>query len=170
MQSTSSQSDITTTFSRRLSHLSKYLDSIGLEALTNSLADKAVRDYQQYISPYKGFSCAYSKLHEGSSCSGYFRESLATNGLSSTLNNFPDRLRACQDAHRNLTARRLAIIGMQSENSKDNGERKKSSYDDFWQQQKEALDKLDKTLEKSPCTRSACSCCWDITISGSSSQ
>jgi putative component of membrane protein insertase Oxa1/YidC/SpoIIIJ protein YidD len=168
MQSTSSQSDITTTFSKRLSHLSKYLDAIGLEALTNSLADKAVCDYQRYISPYKGFSCAHRKLHEGSSCSGYFRESLATKGLSSTLNNFPDRLRACQDAHRTLTAGRLAIVAMQSENSKDNGERKKSSDDEFQQKLDRSLEKLDETLKKQP-YRCACSCCGDF-ISSLGSQ
>jgi putative component of membrane protein insertase Oxa1/YidC/SpoIIIJ protein YidD len=164
MQSTSSQSDITTTFSRQLSHLSKYLDSIGLEALTNSLADKAVRDYQRYISPYKGFSCAHSKLHKGSSCSGHFRESLATNGLSSTLNNFPDRLRACQNAHRTLKARRLAIVTMQSETSKDNGDRKKSSDDELRQKLDETSKKLEETLE-SPFGRCACSCCLDILLS-----
>lgn len=159
MQSTSSQSDITTTFSKRLSHLSKYLDSIGLEALTNSLADKAVRDYQQYISPYKGFSCAHSKLHEGSSCSGYFRESLAVNGLSSTLNNFPDRLRACQNAHRNLTDRRLAIVTMQSKNSKDNEDQKKSSDNEYQDKLDESLKKFKETLE-SPCGECACVGCF----------
>ena len=104
--------------------MSEYLDSLGFEALTNSLADKAVRDYQQYVSPRKGFSCAHSKLHKGSSCSWYFRESLAAEGLSSTLNNFPDRLRACQEAHKILMARRLAIVGIQSETSKENKDQK----------------------------------------------
>ncbi|MGB6170093.1 MAG: membrane protein insertion efficiency factor YidD, partial [Geitlerinemataceae cyanobacterium] len=41
-----------------------------------------VRGYQKYLSPHKGFSCAYRKLHGGVSCSEYFRQTIDRYGFS----------------------------------------------------------------------------------------
>jgi hypothetical protein len=53
---------------------------------------------------------------------------------------------------------------MQSETSKDNGDRKKSSDDELRQKLDETSKKLEETLE-SPFGRCACSCCLDILLS-----
>jgi len=97
MQSTSQRGIIATIVSKSIV-FSKLLDTIGLQKVINNFADFAIRDYQRYISPHKGFSCAHSKLYGEASCSTYFRQSLATEGLSKTLELFPDRLTECHKA------------------------------------------------------------------------
>jgi putative component of membrane protein insertase Oxa1/YidC/SpoIIIJ protein YidD len=77
----------------------QFLETIGLSRITTTLAYKAVRGYQRYISPYKGFRCAHYQLHRETSCSGHFRDLLAQHGLSQTLQLFPRRLAECQDAY-----------------------------------------------------------------------
>jgi putative component of membrane protein insertase Oxa1/YidC/SpoIIIJ protein YidD len=62
-----------------------------------------VRGYQKYLSPHKGFSCAYRKLHGDASCSEYFRQSIDRYGLSHAIPLFQQRLEACKVA--NLTLR-----------------------------------------------------------------
>jgi hypothetical protein len=52
----------------------QFLETIGLSRITTTLAYKAVRGYQRYISPYKGFLCAHYQLHRETSCSGHFRD------------------------------------------------------------------------------------------------
>jgi putative component of membrane protein insertase Oxa1/YidC/SpoIIIJ protein YidD len=97
MQSTSQRGIIATVMTRSIT-FSEFLDMIGLQKFTGSLVDFAIRDYQLYISPHKGFSCAYRKLHGGSSCSGYFREIVAIEGLTKSLYLFPNRLTECREA------------------------------------------------------------------------
>ena len=60
-----------------------------------------VRGYQLYISPHKGFCCAYKKLHNGQSCSAYFYSCISDRTLSlSTANNlFQQRLIDCKQAY-----------------------------------------------------------------------
>lgn len=57
-----------------------------------------VRGYQRYLSPYKGFSCAHSRVYGGVSCSEYLRRSVQNNGLAEALPRFQKRLRACKEA------------------------------------------------------------------------
>ena len=77
----------------------QFLETIGLSRITTTLAYKAVRVYQRYISPYKGFRCAHYQLHRETSCSGHFRDLLSQYGLSGALRLFPRRLVECQDAY-----------------------------------------------------------------------
>ena len=102
--------------------LSELLDTIGLQKFTGNLVDFAIRDYQRYISPHKGFSCAHRKLYGEASCSGYFRESVANEGLSKSLQLFPDRLAECKKAY--------FILQSQKFGSKEkDSEKNKSGYD-----------------------------------------
>lgn len=53
--------------------------------------------YQQFISPRKGFRCAYAVAHGGTGCSGYIKRRFRNDGLAA----WPDaraRLRACRAA------------------------------------------------------------------------
>jgi putative component of membrane protein insertase Oxa1/YidC/SpoIIIJ protein YidD len=97
MQSTNQRGIIATVMTRSIT-FSEFLDTIGLQKFTGNLVDCAIRDYQRYISPHKGFSCAHRKLHGEASCSGYFRESVANEGLSKSLQLFPERLAECKEA------------------------------------------------------------------------
>lgn len=75
-----------------LSHLLRWIVLMG------------VRDYQRYLSPYKGFSCAHRRFYGGISCSEYFRRSVQDDGLAGTIPRFQKRLRACKGASRILNA------------------------------------------------------------------
>lgn len=71
------------------------------------LATRAIRGYQRWISPYKGFVCAHRKLYGGCSCSEFARLAILKRGLSAAL---PDILRQfadCRVAARILRRRRL---------------------------------------------------------------
>lgn len=116
MQFTNQRGIIATVMTRSIT-FSEFLDTIGLQEFTGSLVDFAIRDYQRYISPHKGFSCAHRKLYGKVSCSGYFRESVAKEGLSKSLQLFPDRLAECKEAH--------TILQSQKFGSKKNSEKNK---------------------------------------------
>jgi hypothetical protein len=68
--------------------IAQFLETIGLSRITTTSASKAVRGYQRYISPYKGFRCAHYQLHRETSCSGHFRDLLSQHGLSGALRLF----------------------------------------------------------------------------------
>ena len=118
MQSTNQRGIIATVMTRSIT-FSEFLDTIGLQKFTGSLVDFAIRDYQRYISPHKGFSCAHRKLYGKASCSGYFRESVAKEGLSKSLQLFPDRLAECKEAYLILQSQKFGSKEKDSEKNKE---------------------------------------------------
>ena len=64
------------------------------------LALWAIRAYQRYLSPWKGFSCAYGVLTGRDSCSAYGYRAIARHGLRIGLPLLQRRLRACGERHR----------------------------------------------------------------------
>jgi len=65
-----------------------------------SLALKLISGYQSYVSPYKGFSCAY-RAHTGSvSCSTLGYRAIRMKGLIIGLGILRERLFMCGVAHR----------------------------------------------------------------------
>ncbi len=76
------------------------MKSIGI--LPDNLAISAINFYQRFLSPYKGFSCAYRVLYGGESCSQYFKRSIATEGLLVALTKRRDRFAACHQANQIL--------------------------------------------------------------------
>lgn len=79
--------------------LSNFLDKIGFRTVVNKTTNYAIRDYQQYISPHKGFSCAHRKLYGGESCSEYFRRLVISYGLSQAIPMLQQRLKDCQQSY-----------------------------------------------------------------------
>ncbi len=47
----------------------------------NKIAVALISGYQEYISPRKGFSCAYRILHGDESCSHYIKRMFLTSSL-----------------------------------------------------------------------------------------
>lgn len=84
-----------------------------------------VRGYQKYLSPHKGFSCAYRKLHGGASCSEYFRQSIDRYGLSHAIPLFQQRLEACKMA--NLTLR--SPVSTQEEDAESSANKQRKTRD-----------------------------------------
>ena len=75
-----------------------------IERIVKKLVLPIVRGYQLYISPRKGFCCAYKKLHNGQSCSAYFYSCISDRNLN--LNTASDllqqRLLDCKQAYLTL--------------------------------------------------------------------
>ncbi|MEL6585666.1 MAG: membrane protein insertion efficiency factor YidD [Pseudomonadota bacterium] len=55
--------------------------------------------YQRYLSPRKGFRCAYSVAHGGTGCSGYAKFAIRDHGFWCALPLIRQRFRACQAAY-----------------------------------------------------------------------
>ena len=63
-----------------------------------------IRGYKCYISPHKGFVCAYRKLYDRQSCSSYFYSCIVNHNLSTASNLFQQRLIDCKQASAILKA------------------------------------------------------------------
>ena len=59
----------------------------------------AIRMYQKYVSPHKGFSCAYRTHAEGLSCSAYGYKAIARNGTWVGLRLLQRRMDLCAWHH-----------------------------------------------------------------------
>ena len=70
--------------------------------LPTVLALAAIRGYQRYLSPYKGFSCALSAGTGGASCSAYGYAVIARFGLRRGLGLLDRRLALCGHVHRRM--------------------------------------------------------------------
>jgi putative component of membrane protein insertase Oxa1/YidC/SpoIIIJ protein YidD len=55
--------------------------------------------YQRYISPHKGYRCAYRVHHGGQSCSEFARQAILADGVLEALPAFKQRLIECREAY-----------------------------------------------------------------------
>lgn len=74
--------------------------------------DTAIRTYQRYVSPHKGFTCAHLVAHGGQSCSAAVRAIVADRGV--ILGALPTLARfcACYQAAALLQARPDRVRGV----------------------------------------------------------
>ena len=100
------------------------------------MACTSISGYQKFISPRKGFSCAYRLLYGGPSCSQYVKNAIAQKGLAEAIKASRQRFRACRAANQILRAR---IENSEAE-SEDEGESKKSKRKNFARQQNHLTD------------------------------
>ena len=68
------------------------------------LAGGAIRLYQRYVSPRKGYVCAYGRLHGRRSCSDHVLHRVEVLGVWAALRRLPSRFRACGRASNELRA------------------------------------------------------------------
>jgi putative component of membrane protein insertase Oxa1/YidC/SpoIIIJ protein YidD len=68
----------------------------------------AVRGYQRYVSPHKGYCCAHRALHGGPSCSEYFRQAVRRHGSLRAVPLLKQRFAECRNASRQLQLIRRA--------------------------------------------------------------
>ncbi len=64
----------------------------------SALALLAIRGYQRWLSPLKGFRRAHSVLHCGRGCSSYAMQEIRTSGLIGALGAVRQRFRDCRAA------------------------------------------------------------------------
>jgi putative component of membrane protein insertase Oxa1/YidC/SpoIIIJ protein YidD len=69
------------------------------------LALAAIRGYQRWISPHKGFCCALRAITGGDSCSAYGYQVIARFGLRRGLGLLNRRLELCGHVHRSAAPR-----------------------------------------------------------------
>lgn len=85
-------------------------------------ADALIDTYQRYISPYKGFRCAYH-VHTGRrSCSAYARVIVRRLGAFALFSAMPRQLRRCRAAYN-------AILVNRNRRSRQQENRKKKDRD-----------------------------------------
>jgi putative component of membrane protein insertase Oxa1/YidC/SpoIIIJ protein YidD len=93
-------------------------------ALAAQFTDSAIGAYQRYLSPYKGFCCAY-RAHTGKrSCSSYGRAIVQKLGLFAFLTALPRQFERCKLAYQKLLASRAL---MSANASTSNPKKKKNS-------------------------------------------
>jgi uncharacterized protein len=73
-----------------------------MTTIAAQFADSAIGAYQRYLSPYKGFCCAY-RAHTGKrSCSAYGRSVVQKLGLLALVAALPKQFERCQQAFASL--------------------------------------------------------------------
>ncbi|MEO0749065.1 MAG: membrane protein insertion efficiency factor YidD [Pseudomonadota bacterium] len=65
----------------------------------------AIFIYQRWLSPHKGFRCAYSVLHGGTGCSGFVKACIREHGVWRAIPMARGRFRQCTAAYTILRAR-----------------------------------------------------------------
>ena len=75
-------------------------------AASRGLAVTAISGYQKFISPHKGFSCAHRVLYGCESCSQYFKQVIAEEGIITAIANARGRFQECREANEILKKRR----------------------------------------------------------------
>ncbi|MGB0580437.1 MAG: membrane protein insertion efficiency factor YidD [Limisphaerales bacterium] len=66
--------------------------------------------YQQYLSPWKGFSCAHRVYHGGHSCSEAVKNIIRDQGLFAGMAKIRQRFRDCGKAARSIRAKMIAKL------------------------------------------------------------
>ena len=111
----------------------------------------AIQGYQRFLSPYKGYGCAYRLAYGGTGCSGYAKHAIAQSGMIRAIPQILRRFAACKAAARNLH---------DTEESKETRKKRK----DRWYDQCDVLACCDIRLcgrGKSPGADSASDCTPD---------
>lgn len=75
-------------------------------AASRGLAVTAISGYQKFISPHKGFSCAHRVLYGCESCSQYFKQVIAKEGIITAISNARGRFQECREANEIIKKRR----------------------------------------------------------------
>jgi len=77
-----------------------------LSTASRGLAVTAISGYQKFISPHKGFACAHRVLYGCESCSQYFKQVIAEEGIFIAIANAKGRFQECREANEIIKKRR----------------------------------------------------------------
>ncbi|NES97529.1 MAG: membrane protein insertion efficiency factor YidD [Desertifilum sp. SIO1I2] len=95
-----------------------------LDFAVRHTAASSIGGYQRYISPRKGFACAYRILHQDLSCSEYAKRAIAKHGLGDAIPLIHQRFQACKQANQTLKTR-FAQVGDRPEDEENQTRPKK---------------------------------------------
>ena len=74
------------------------LNQVRSRSYGDRLAVLSIAGYQKYLSPHKGFACAYRLLHNEHSCSQYIKDQIQERGLLQAIPLARQRFQACREA------------------------------------------------------------------------
>ncbi|HEY4373619.1 MAG TPA: membrane protein insertion efficiency factor YidD [Burkholderiales bacterium] len=77
-----------------------------------ALMGAAITGYQRYLSPYKGFRCAYAVLHRSLGCSEAVRQLILRYGLAAGWPHVRQRFADCKAAMQTLRERRAVALAV----------------------------------------------------------
>lgn len=72
--------------------------------MASRISLRLIGAYQRWISPYKGYRCAYSVVHGGTGCSGFAKSAIRAHGIRGALSPIRQRFRDCHAAMISLNA------------------------------------------------------------------
>jgi putative component of membrane protein insertase Oxa1/YidC/SpoIIIJ protein YidD len=75
-----------------------------LDGSARGAAITCITAYQNHLSPYKGFSCAYRVAYGGESCSAYVKRTVAEQGVGAAMGLAQQRFALCRLAAQELRA------------------------------------------------------------------
>jgi uncharacterized protein len=94
-----------------------------MASLAAQFTDLSIGAYQRYLSPHKGFCCAY-RVHTGRrSCSAYARSITQQLGFFALFAALPEQFRRCQFAYQ--------AIAIAAENNQNNNNEKDNTCKDM---------------------------------------
>ncbi|WP_119628193.1 membrane protein insertion efficiency factor YidD [Methylocaldum marinum] len=91
----------------------------------------AIVGYQRYISPYKGFCCAYRVKHGGISCSEFVKQTLLRHGAWQAIPAIRQRFAECKAAATTLGADNTGQRRRRNRGLNESKRREKSGTFDF---------------------------------------
>lgn len=97
--------------------LKKAVDSIACGVMIGF-----IESYQRWLSPRKGFSCAYRAERGGDSCSQFARQAFRRGGFGPACRAVAVRLRQCGEAARSLRRDRAIALARLVREPKPDGE------------------------------------------------
>jgi putative component of membrane protein insertase Oxa1/YidC/SpoIIIJ protein YidD len=95
-------------------------------SFTRQVGVAAITGYQRYISPHKGFACAYRVLHGGESCSQYFKRVIAEDGFRAAVSLSRQRFHACKQANHILRSHKAQSHNQEQEEQNTSSPKKDS--------------------------------------------
>ena len=75
---------------------------VSRQGLGASMAISIIAGYQKFVSPYKGFHCAFRRVKGGPGCSEFGKQAIREHGLIAGLRMIRQRFRECAAASQEL--------------------------------------------------------------------
>ncbi len=114
------------------------------------LAIKSIQYYQKYLSPGKGYSCAYRVLHDDLSCSTFCKNEIEQQGVLRGIINTIKRFKECKAASLMIKEKRNDLKDKLGDSFKENTDKCKN------------LDSFEKLLFAEMAGETACCICLGV--------
>ncbi len=90
-----------------MSHVQARESFKGINSNMKIVADCGIRFYQKFLSPFKGFRCAFGTYYNGDSCSEIIRKEIMKQGVFQSLSIAKEQFLKCKEAKASIEQRRL---------------------------------------------------------------